>query len=182
MKTIYNNKDSYKKALEVPLSKENSIKNKINKKDVGLINEEDKFFIDDIFTGDKFYNFRRFCRINKYEVLGSLNKDVIKKFESTKGVGVGKIDAIIRKLENVYSDKDYILNKFYYFNNANFFNENQEIIHVFWQDKYNKFKEFCKENAIRYIGEIDSNVLSKFKNIKGVGEGKVQDILDVLDT
>lgn len=182
MKTIYNNKNSYKEALKVPLSNENNLANKTSNKNRHFINKEDELFIDDIFTGDKFYNFRRFCRINKYKLLGSLDKDVIKQFESTKGVGIGKIDAIIHKLENVYSDKEYILNKFCHFNNVNFSNENQEIIHVFWQDKYNKFREFCKKNKINYIGEIDNNVLAKFKNIKGIGQGKVQDIINVLTT
>ena len=77
MKTIYNNKESYKKALEVPLSKKNNSENKINKE---INKKEDMFFIDDIFADDKFYNFRRFCRINKYKVLGDLNRYVIKQF------------------------------------------------------------------------------------------------------
>ena len=178
MKTIYNNKESYKKALEVPLSKKNNSENKINKE---INKKEDMFFIDDIFADDKFYNFRRFCRINKYKVLDDLNRDVIKQFESTKGVGVGKIDAILSKLKEIYLDREYVLNKFYHFNNVNISNANQEIIYVFWQDKYNKFKEFCKENSIKYIGQIDNNLLFKFKNIKGVGEGKVRDIVSILE-
>ena len=39
MKTIYNNKESYKKALEVPLSKKNNSENKINKEINNVLNK-----------------------------------------------------------------------------------------------------------------------------------------------
>lgn len=173
MKISYNKENVYKEALKAPLSKkeDNSFKNKII---------EDKFSIEDIFSDDKFYNFRRFCRNNKYKLLEDLDKNVLKEFENIKGVGRGKIEAIILRLEEVYSNKQYIKDKFYYFKNMDFSNENQEIVHVFWQDKYNRFKEFCKKNKVRYIGEIDNILLQDFKNTKGVGEAKIENIVRVL--
>lgn len=173
MKISYNKENVYKEALKAPLSKkeDNSFKNKVI---------EDKFPIEDIFSEDKFYNFRRFCRNNKYKLLEDLDKNVLKEFENIKGVGRGKIEAIILRLEEVYSNKQYIKDKFYYFKNMDFSNENQEIVHVFWQDKYNRFKEFCRKNKVRYIGEIDNLLLEDFKNTKGVGEAKIENIVRVL--
>ncbi|MDO4535651.1 MAG: sigma factor-like helix-turn-helix DNA-binding protein [Clostridium perfringens] len=174
MKIIYNKENVYKEALKAPLSKKednNSLESKI---------AEDNFLIEDIFSDDKFYNFRRFCRNNKYKLLEDLNKNVLKEFESIKGVGRGKIETIILRLEEIYSDKQYIKDKFYYFKSIDFSNENQEIVHVFWQDKYNRFKDFCKKNGVKYIGEIDNLLLQDFKNTKGVGEAKIENIVKIL--
>ena len=163
MKIIYNKENVYKEALKAPLSK---------KEDNSLKNEtiEDNFLIEDIFFHNKFYNFRRFCRNNKYKLLKDLNKNVLKEFENIKGVGRGKIDAIILRLEEVYSDKQYIKDKFYYFKNIDFSNENQEIVHVFWQDKYNRFKDFCRKHKVKYIGEIDDLLLQDFKILRALGK------------
>lgn len=183
MKTIYNKEQSYKEALKAPLF-DNNLKNYNRQKNEGLTknihDKEDKFLIDDVFIEDKFYNFRRFCRINKYKELRDLNKNVIEEFKTVRGVGKGKVESVLKRLENIYSDKNYINDKFYNLSNLNFFNKDQEIIHVFWQIKYSKFREFCDKKNIKYIGEINNNVLKEFKNIRGVGEGKINDIVNTL--
>ncbi|MGX6592642.1 sigma factor-like helix-turn-helix DNA-binding protein [Cetobacterium ceti] len=42
--------------------------------------------------------------------------------------------------------------------------------------KYNKFLDFCYKNSVKYISEIDENLLRKYGNEDGVGPGRIKNI------
>lgn len=148
-------------------SKDCSLEDSIEKYEV-----EKRYKVYRVFKNNEFNAFREYCTKNSLKYIDEVNKEDINKFKGIKGVGVKKVEAVVQKLkeynvllETEEQDSDKLL-----------------ISKVFFSNSYNFFLEFCKSNDLKYIDELDSNVVLKFKNTKGVGPKKYRDVIDLLKT
>lgn len=49
------------------------------------------------------------------------------------------------------------------------------------QGKYTAFRRFCRENNITYLDEVNDDTIKQFSSYKGVGLGKVNQVLEFLE-
>lgn len=86
-----------------------------------------------------------------------------------------KIDRAIKSSSEKNLDVDIdIIKKIE--NNESISEKNISIDMHFAERKYQLFRQFCKSNNIKYISEINFNVMDNFSKEKGIGVSKIKDI------
>lgn len=131
---------------------------KNNKKSAINIDKGREKKIAQVFRGRKHKSFRFFCKENGLVYLNDITAEDIERFKHKNGVGKKKYNSVKEKLLDL--DKIAKTNIRFYFAPR----------------KYKMFKDFCKEKNINDINEINKKVLLEFKNTKGVGEKRFNDV------
>ncbi|CEN87592.1 sigma factor-like helix-turn-helix DNA-binding protein [Paraclostridium sordellii] len=129
--------------------------------------ESDKFFNGIYIEGFKFLNST--VDLNQLKEEFKLNGFCI--------VNEEEFENFIKKYSLGIDNAKHTLHK-------NFLNEissNRILIEtVMHLNKFNSFRKFCKENNIVYIDEINDEIIEKYSLFKGVGQTKVNQVVDFL--
>jgi RNA polymerase sigma factor (sigma-70 family) len=142
--------------------------------------------LDQFFKENKFASFRNFCaQKGIYSVL-EISDDHIYEYSQLRGVGKGKLQAVMERLQKVKTLRYNELIAAYPENTVviefkNKYTGEIEIPLLFQENKYYLFREFCRENDIKTVGQIQQTHIEVFSTQSGIGKKKSQDVLDVLE-
>ena len=177
--------DSFEK-----LDEERSIKREPSVKLVFNIesNLHNKLMVASVFSEYKFNMFREYCERNNIKYLEDLEESHIESFRNIKGIGPknykelkNKISSLKKKTDfSKYLEESAPKEEFIFRLDSMLFNK-YLIDTVFEENKFNSFREFCKENNIEYIEELTHIHLNLFKTSRGVGKTKFNNVLKRID-
>ncbi|SET57433.1 RNA polymerase sigma factor, sigma-70 family [Oceanobacillus limi] len=145
--------------------------------------------IHEIFNENKYNSFRSYCRRNNLTFLEDITNKHLVEYKNTKGVGNRKFYMVTDKLETYGVQLE---------GTDVFTLENEEafnyvvpkqslaaslitITEAFYENKHNKFVEYCKNEGITTIDEITANHIHEYAKLPGVGTKKVETIMETLN-
>lgn len=142
--------------------------------------------IVDVFDGNIFNTFKKFCYQNGLKVVGEITQEHLDQYKFVKGVGKYKYNKVMERLTafktNKYEvakvpdshfdqNKDEFVIEF-----PNDFEGYTPIEQVFYENKFEKFVNYCKKNRIENLRELKYKHLDEFSEMRGIGNKKVLDI------
>jgi stress response protein SCP2 len=143
-----------------------------------------------LFEDNKYKIFRRFCERKQLTFVSDITPDILEKFKRTPGVGSGKVRAVEDRLDelnrlgvhlHLLPDQSpdpeapavELTNKYA---------GEKEISQLFYENGFNKFRNFCEEKEIKTVGQLKQKHIDAFTSSPGIGRKKVQDVLELLVT
>lgn len=142
------------------------------KKEYGSILQGMK--ISEVFSEGILKFVLRYCYRNRISRLIDLSNKDIARIPMERGVGQKRYEELIKKLNEIKMDIE-IRNK------RNGDKELDDIRYmkiedVFLERKYQMFRDFCEEKQIVYLSLINGELIEEYSKIKGVGQGKIEDV------
>ncbi|MEH6917613.1 sigma factor-like helix-turn-helix DNA-binding protein, partial [Priestia megaterium] len=144
--------------------------------------------INELFKENKFNSFRGFCAYKGISSILDVSETLIKEYSQMRQVGQGKIRAVEERLAEVLNSKmDYeLLKKTLDTKEENLQFDNRyagemEISQLFQESRYIKFREFCREEGVRFVRQIQEEHLAAFSSLPGIGKKKVKDVVFLLN-
>lgn len=154
-----------------------SSQNILIKKDV-LVNIEDievknKYLINDIFNESIYNSFCEYCKKNKLRFIDDLENFNFNNLIYEKCyIGVKKLKIIKERYSDIIKN---IENSFI---NTNVSIEDDKIEKVFYENKFNLFRCYCKKNNLIYMKNLNGFNFRELLSIKSFGAGKVELIIE----
>lgn len=142
--------------------------------------------IPQLFEDNKYKIFRKFCERKQLTLISDITPDILEKFKRTPGVGSGKLRAVEDRLEEFNRLGVHLLPVQSLDPEApaieltNKYAGDQEISQLFYENGFNKFRNFCEEKGIKTVGQLKQKHLDAFSSSPGIGSKKVQDVLELL--
>lgn len=143
--------------------------------------------IHKFFQENKFISFKEFCENKGIRSVLDVSETHIEEYRGQRGVGAGKVQAVIERIAELKSfGYDELVAAYPVADDDVLHFENKyageiEIAQLFQENKYTKFREFCQENDVKTVGQIQHRHIEEFSKRPGIGKKKVQDILDLLE-
>ncbi|MFD1707366.1 sigma factor-like helix-turn-helix DNA-binding protein [Siminovitchia sediminis] len=141
--------------------------------------EHGRYAIEDLFHENKFRLFRRFCKQNGITVLDDITSAVIEEFSFFPQVGVGKVQAVKDRLEEIGQNLQGIEENIPtgpVLEIANPLALDYSVSELFNENKFNKFRNFCIQHQIETVGQIEHTHIEMFTQFPGVGKKRVDDV------
>lgn len=145
-----------------------------------------KLPISRVFHENKFNLFRNFCKGKNYEYVSEITDDVIDQFSRAPSVGRRKLLDLEERLQEIRSKSEEELAKLYLDEGKeepvidnNYF-ATVAIDKLFNENRFTKFREFCRHEGLVNVGDILQAHIDKFASMPGVGRKKVTDVEEAL--
>ncbi|MGX6443565.1 TerD family protein [Neobacillus sp. K501] len=143
-----------------------------------------------LFEDNKYKIFRRFCERKQLMFIADITPDVLEKFKRTPGVGIGKVRAVDERLEEFQRLGEHLLPdqsqpldpEAPAIELTNKYAGDKEISQLFYENGYNKFRNFCEDKGVKIVGQLKQKHIDEFTRSPGIGRKKVQDVLELLVT
>lgn len=136
-----------------------------------------KILIEVAFYQSKYKDLKRYCNDRNKKTLYDLDNIDIVILRLQRNIGEVRYGQIIKKLSEIKSD--IVLNEEATISKYN--SQKVLINDIFSGAKYKDFREFCDLEKIYTVGSLNEEVLLSFLNIRGIGYGSVERILDRLE-
>lgn len=128
--------------------------------------------ISEILTDGKYLLANRFLRKNNVQTINDINTDIIIEFCDSEGAGVKKVNDFLNLLTEFYIEKIHRGDLSY---------DAREINFWFASNEYKRFREYAKDMDIKYVDEIDNNVVAIMPSVKGMNKKKISKLIDRLE-
>lgn len=143
-------------------------------------NDAEYFYISDYYIETKFNLFRIFCLKNNYFFMDELSFDIIYSLKNERGFGEKKILNILEIYQDWLMNEKKQYTKDLKIQNFDFSKYNLKIQSLFSESKYIKFVQYCNNQNIEFVSDLDSTVLFDFSKQHGVGKKKIEEVWQVL--
>lgn len=142
----------------------------VNNKNIEVKN---KYLIDDIFNEGIYNSFCEYCEKNNLRFIDDLENFNFNNLMHEKCyIGVRKLKIIKEKyydiLENIENS----------FTNTDVSVENEKIEKVFYENRFNSFRYYCKKNNLKYMKNLSGFNFHELTKIKGFGTRRVELIIE----
>ena len=144
-----------------------------------------RMLVDDIFYSKTYGEFNEFCRDKEIERIVQLNNDIIDEFLATIESESAR-KKLEFKIENTFEEiRECFVNNFFELEYLKRYHkdicEQTKIEDIFAERKYLLFTEFCKENNLTVLYNLDCVDLIRFGFSKSVGKKKKIEIVSKIE-
>lgn len=145
----------------------------------------EKMMIGDIFYSKTYGTFNEFCKDRGIETIKELDNEVINDFlELTEGESYKR--KLEFKIENCFEEiRECFVNNFFELEYLKRYHkdicERTKVADIFAERKYLLFNEFCKENNLDVLYDLDCVDLIRFGFSKSVGKKKKLEIVSKIE-
>ena len=140
----------------------------------------DNLFIKNVFNDSKYNSFLRFCRSNRLTKVNQIDSAILLEFSKMRGVGASKVRQVKEKIQEVSVDTLEV-NDFKVNNNPVYDDSEVGSISSYFADrKFEMFRNFCQRNNVKFVSEIDSSILKRFRHSDGIGLHKYNSVVSVV--
>ena len=137
--------------------------------------------IDSVFSDTGYTSFKHYSLFKGITLLSEIDRPFIYEYSSRVGVGRKKVKAVIETLNNTIKNKDNIDIKSIAILKINTLDFDKEIEYIFTDKKVRMFLDYCNENNLKMISDINEKVFDDIAKIKGFGITKVNLIKSIFD-
>lgn len=153
------------------------IENKLN---INEQNNLDQNYISDYYFEPKFNMFKNYCTIKNYKTMEDINLDIIYSLKYERGFGEKKIQQILEIYQYWLTNGEKVGIKDIKSKKIDFTKYNFRIESLFKEPKYNRFLQFCNNQNIKLVSDLEDSVLFNFSKQYSVGKKKVDEVWQVL--
>lgn len=137
-------------------------------------NDNEKLLlVEEVFSENLFRSFLKYCKMKKIETVCALTEKDLEQYGEMRGVGVAKVEAVKQRLNKVIGLPTAPLK-------INSAAASIDISTFFIENKYKSFRNFCAEQGIQTVGEIQTHHLEVFKSLEGVGKKRYEEVKTAL--
>ena len=142
-----------------------------------LKNSQNDIAIKDYFPEIKYLKFVGYCHNNGLYHLSDLYNFNFDNLYSIPSYGKGKIQSIIERLQNrpEFQMKADGVDAQIFLNDSSI--KAMPIDQYFYENKYNIFVKYCKNNNLNILGDLFGFDFQKLCEIPGLGKGKIKAII-----
>ncbi|MFC5465963.1 sigma factor-like helix-turn-helix DNA-binding protein [Lederbergia graminis] len=145
--------------------------------------------IEWVFRDNIYRSFKRFCKQKNLEDLNDIREEHLNQFKEMRGIGTYKFNKVIEVLDQYKNadnaDKVLSLEELPSRNNSlpdfNSFALYVPVKDVFYERKYVKWMNHCKQNKIKTIGDITWEHIVDFSQLTGVGKKRIDQVIEALE-
>ena len=132
--------------------------------------------IEEIFYENKFNSFESYCEEHLVSVVGDLTSDLLINYFYERGVGTKKVINVLQHLQQL--DQVAVAN---YRKPASRYIGSEKIAVVFGEKSFLSFLDYCNKYQKIIISDLNQQVLEDYSAQKGIGQKKVNKVLERLD-
>jgi hypothetical protein len=140
--------------------------------------------IEQVYADNVFRTFRKYCTVNKITTVLDITDQHLNEYVNMRGVGVARLEAVKLRMNEYVNSYRKSLNAAKEEKpepNSIIFSEgSNKIEEVFNDQKFIRFKVFCKRRGVTFLEEITNAHLEEFGNERQIGEKKVEDVRQIL--
>lgn len=148
--------------------------------DYSKIEEFGDILIENAFSENSFVKFREFTTNICISLLKEINNEVINQYALYPKVGAKRVYAIKERLLDIINQNYICKDIKVFFLNRIEKEDDIEISKLFIQKKYKSFVDYCNQNNLTMISEIDNDLLDKASRIFGFGKTKLEMVNNIL--
>lgn len=172
------------------LKKNNYSKSKFDEKEIKKEDKENttttyeksnNIKIKDVYKDSKFSIFLNYCNENNMIYMSELENFDFFTLLNVKGLGMSKLNNI-KELFNEYQiKKDITYENNSLINKEEIYTNNTKIVDIYTSNKFSIFLNYCNDNNIIYMSELENFDFFELSNVKGLGETKIKAIINLFN-